>query len=181
MPNTMPTLCMDGFVSVNICDLRRAENRTALVHASVLKTTVYKHLSTGIKQEGSKSKTGRQRGNKDYESAALTIELRARMTILHYRKCGRGLGGTKWPGPRLTFVEVSLTERHLRKDELGHIPRVRDRAKQEYPRCCRHATIAAISTALHQQRCDMTQTRAGAARSDFAGPIARGGCNVIPQ
>ena len=69
---------MDGFVSVDICDLRQAEIRTVSVHASYLKTIIYKQISTGIKQEGSKSKTGRQGGNKDYESAALTIELRAR-------------------------------------------------------------------------------------------------------
>jgi len=70
MPNTMPTLCMDGFVSVNICDLRRAENRTVSSHSSFLKTIIYKQISTGIKQEGWKSKTGCKRGNKDYESAA---------------------------------------------------------------------------------------------------------------
>jgi hypothetical protein len=68
---------MDGFVSVNICDLCWAENRTVASCPSVLKTIIYKQVSTGIKQEGQKSKTGRQRGNKDYESAALTIELRA--------------------------------------------------------------------------------------------------------
>ena len=79
MPNTMPTLCMDGFGSVDICDLRWAENRTVQANASVLKTIRYKQISTGTKQEGSKSKTGCQRGNKDYESAALTVELRARL------------------------------------------------------------------------------------------------------
>ena len=68
---------MDGFVPVNIYDLRRTENRTVSANASVLKTIIYKQISTGIKQEGSKSITGRRRGNKDYESAALTIELRA--------------------------------------------------------------------------------------------------------
>ena len=78
----MPTLCMDGFVWVNICDLRQAENSMVSVHASVLKTIIYKQVSTGIKQEGSKSKTGRRRGNKDYESAALTIELRAQTAII---------------------------------------------------------------------------------------------------
>jgi len=79
MPNTMPTLCMDGFVWVDICDLHRAENDTVRSHVSILKTIRYKQVSTGIKREGSKSKTGRHRGNKDYESAALTIELRARV------------------------------------------------------------------------------------------------------
>jgi hypothetical protein len=51
---------MDGFVPVNIYDLRRTENRTVSANASVLKTTIYKQISTGIKQEGSKSKTGRR-------------------------------------------------------------------------------------------------------------------------
>jgi hypothetical protein len=82
MPNTMPTLCMDGFVPVNIYDLHRTENRTFPAHTSVLKTIIYKQISTGIKQEGSKSKTGRRMGNKDYESAALTIELRAQTVYL---------------------------------------------------------------------------------------------------
>ena len=70
---------MDGFVSVDICDLHRAENSTVSAHASLLKTIIYTQISTGIKQEGSKSKTGSYRGNKDYESAALTIELRAQI------------------------------------------------------------------------------------------------------
>ena len=73
---------MDGFVWVNICDLRQAENSMASVHASVLKTIIYKQVSTGRKQEDPKSKTGTQGGNKDYESAALTIELRAQTVYL---------------------------------------------------------------------------------------------------
>src|SRR5580658_4837706 len=78
MPNTMPTLCMDRFVSVDICDLRQAGTHAGIWPSSILETIGYKQISTGIKQKGPKSKTGRQRGNKDYESAALTIELRAR-------------------------------------------------------------------------------------------------------
>jgi hypothetical protein len=35
-----------------------------------------------IKQKGPRSKTGPLRGNKDYESAALTIELRAQTVYL---------------------------------------------------------------------------------------------------
>ena len=73
---------MDGFVSVNICDLRQTESRTGLTLSSVLKTIIYKQVSTGRKQEDPKSKTGTQGGNKDYESAALTIELRAQTVYL---------------------------------------------------------------------------------------------------
>jgi hypothetical protein len=57
---------MDGFVSVNICDLRQTESRTGLTLASVLKTIIYKQVSTGRKQEDPKSKTGTQGGDKDY-------------------------------------------------------------------------------------------------------------------
>src|SRR4029077_13810281 len=77
MPNTMPTLCMDGFVWVDIRDLRRAENRMNTNLRSVLKTITYNQISTNRKRGDVISKIGRQRGNKDYESAALTIELRA--------------------------------------------------------------------------------------------------------
>src|SRR5580658_4370561 len=82
MPNTMPTLCMDRFVSVDICDLRQAGTHAGIWPSSILETIGYKQISTGIKQKGPKSKTGRQRGNKDYESAALTIELRAQTSYL---------------------------------------------------------------------------------------------------
>ena len=75
----MPTLCMEGLISVDICDLARLENRAGFSRSSVLETVSYKRISTSIKRKGQKSKTGRRRGNKDYESAALTIELRARV------------------------------------------------------------------------------------------------------
>ena len=68
-----------GLISV-ICERARKPHGFS-IHVSVLKTIIYKQISTGIKQEGPKSKTGRKRGNKDYESAALTIELRAQAFI----------------------------------------------------------------------------------------------------
>ena len=80
----MPTLCMDGFVWVDICDLRRAENRMKINLISSLKTITYKQISISRKRVDVIPKTGRQRGNKDYESAALTIELRAQTYYLLY-------------------------------------------------------------------------------------------------
>jgi len=77
MPNTMPTLCMAGLVSVDICDFVAGRKSHGFTLISILKTIRYKVISTGIKRKDPMSKIGRQSGNKDYESAALTIELRA--------------------------------------------------------------------------------------------------------
>ena len=82
MPNTMPTLCMDGFVWLDICNLRPAENCAGTCGINILKATTYNQISTGRKRNDVVFKTGRQRGNTDYESAALTIELRAQTVYL---------------------------------------------------------------------------------------------------
>jgi hypothetical protein len=73
---------MDGFIWADICILSVAGNCTGIYLVSGLKTITYKQISTGTKRDDVMSKTGPEWGNKDYESAALTIELRAQTVYL---------------------------------------------------------------------------------------------------
>jgi hypothetical protein len=77
MPNSMPTPRMDRLVPIDICELHWRRDGAWDSVPSVIETRRYKSVSPGTGREWSLVAEETRACNKDYESAALTIELRA--------------------------------------------------------------------------------------------------------